>query len=413
MKYARFIKRGVRFISRRIPEVLSDQRAMERLRRRPPLPSGKFAVVAYFADGPVNLYQVRQWYAPLRELSKEVPVVVLTRNAHAAEIIIEESDLAVHFAHKITEVEQFLEAHPVDVVLYVNQNSHNFRMMRYGQRWHVFISHGESDKKYMVSSQLKAYDYTFVAGRAAQDRLAKTLWRYDVNERTVPIGRPQADFFHAPCPLPEDGRTVVFYAPTWEGDRPSMAYGSVLSHGVELVRRLVATGHHRVVYRPHPRTGVVDEKYGAANRQIIAMLADANRVSPEAHHLFDESPDINWQIQRPDVVITDVSAMLYDRLSTAKPLLVTRPVSPQAEIKTAGYLHDCEWLRANDLEGIDGRIETAMHDQSSKDRLAHWSHYYFGDTTPGSPTKRFIGAVRTLVGEAARQRGEHPDAGDL
>ena len=38
----------------------------------------------YFADGAVNMYQMRQWYAPLRELAKTWPVVVLSRNARGA-----------------------------------------------------------------------------------------------------------------------------------------------------------------------------------------------------------------------------------------------------------------------------------------------------------------------------------------
>ena len=41
-------------------------------------------------------------------------------------------------------------------------------MMRYGRRWHVFINHGESDKMYMTTNQFKAYDYSLVAGDAAQ-----------------------------------------------------------------------------------------------------------------------------------------------------------------------------------------------------------------------------------------------------
>ncbi|MGO3146993.1 MAG: CDP-glycerol glycerophosphotransferase family protein [Leucobacter sp.] len=413
MRYARFIKRGVRYVLRRVPKAFKYYRAMERLRARPTPPSGKYRVAVYFADSKVNLYQLRQWYGPLRELSKQVPVTLLTRNACSAEQLLDESGLDVHFAHKITEVETFLEQQPIDVVLYVNQNSHNFRMMRYGQRWHVFISHGESDKKYMASSQLKAYDYTFVAGDAARDRLTRALWRYDVDERTIAIGRPQADFFDAPCPLPNDERTVVFYAPTWEGDRPSMKYGSVRSHGVELVRQLITTGRHRIVYRPHPRTGVIDSDFGAANQQIISLLTDANLSDPQAGHVVDESPSINWQIRKPDVVVTDVSAMLYDRLAAARPLMVTRPVNPEAEIETAGYLSDCEWLRADGLVDVAHTLDTVIHDRTAQDRLAHWSEYYFGDTTHGEPTKRFIAAAQTLLDTASAQHEQHPEAGDL
>ena len=107
------------------------------------------------------------------------------------------------------------------MILYVNQNTRNFQMMRYGERWHVFINHGESDKMYMTSNQYKTYDYAFIAGDAARARLTKALWNYDVDSRTIAIGRPQTDHLGGEPAYTPDDRTVVFYAPTWEGDRPS------------------------------------------------------------------------------------------------------------------------------------------------------------------------------------------------
>src|SRR5690625_6110298 len=107
--------------------------------------------------------------------------------------------------------------------MYVNQNTRNFQIMRYGKRWHVFINHGESDKMYMTTNQIKAYDYAFIAGDAARERLQANLWGYDVDERTFAIGRPQTDHVHGEAPYPEDGRVTILYAPTWEGDRPAAA----------------------------------------------------------------------------------------------------------------------------------------------------------------------------------------------
>ena len=39
---------------------------------------GSIEVAVYFADGAVNMYQMRQWYKPLAELSKIAPVAKLT-----------------------------------------------------------------------------------------------------------------------------------------------------------------------------------------------------------------------------------------------------------------------------------------------------------------------------------------------
>src|SRR5690606_5321570 len=147
---------------------------------------------------------------------------------------------------------------------------------RYGRRWHVFINHGESDKIYMVSNQFKSYDYAFIAGEAARQRLSRALWKYDLDERTIEIGRPQADHVHGTTPYDPDDRTVVLYAPTWEGDRPTAHYGSVVSHGTALVKAVLGSRSHRLIYRPHPRSGAVDPAYGATNRAIIQAIEAAN-----------------------------------------------------------------------------------------------------------------------------------------
>ncbi|MBK0420360.1 hypothetical protein JD276_15125 [Leucobacter sp. CSA1] len=408
MQLAKDAKRAVRLARR----VLKGRRAFfdvrSRMEWRQPLTPGRYRVGVYFADSDVNLYQMRQWYEPLRDLSKRWPVLVLARNASGARALMDESGLDVEFVQRVTDIERVIEEQPLEVILYVNQNTRNFQMMRYGQRWHVFVNHGESDKMYMTSNQHKAYDYAFVAGDAARARLSKALWDYDVDASTLSIGRPQADYFTGEPPFPEDDRTVVLYSPTWEGDRPAACYGSVASHGETLVRRLLETGRHRVVYRPHPRSGVVDAAFGEANRRIIEMLGEANRADPAAHHVYDESPALGWQLSRPDVAICDISAMVYDRLATGKPLMVTRPVAPEAEVDEGGYLSVCEWLDADDAAGVDAVLDRVIDDDAARERLGTWSRHYFGDTAPGAPTRRFHAAIETLLARADAHREAAP-----
>ena len=145
------------------------------LAERAPLPEDRFEVGVYFADGDINLYQVRQWYRPLVELAKTHPVVLLTRNASAAAILLRESPVPVAYVRSVVDLEDTIARQPLRIVLYVNQNARNFQMMRYGRRWHVFVNHGESDKMYMTTNQFKAYDYSFIAGDAALARLHRVL----------------------------------------------------------------------------------------------------------------------------------------------------------------------------------------------------------------------------------------------
>ena len=372
----------------------------------PPEP-GSIQIAVYFADTRVNLYQIRQWYAPLAELAKLHPVAIITRSPGAALTLLDESPVPVVYRRRVVDLEEFVAQQDLRLVLYVNQNQKNFQMFRYGRMWHVFVNHGESDKMYMTTNQFKAYDYALVAGQAALDRLSRKLWAYDVEHRAIPIGRPQADHFSGELRYPDDDRIVVLYAPTWEGDRPTAAYGSIATHGATLASAVLASPRHRLVYRPHPRSGVISREYRDAHRSITAAIEDANRADAGAHHVYDDGPELGWQLAAADVAITDISAMIYDRLATGKPILVTRPSSPEAEIDEDGFLGVADWLTADQAGDILKVVERALLDPAAREKLATWSTHYFGDTTPGVATQRFHDAIDALIAEWDRNAVIH------
>lgn len=408
-------RRAVKLVQNILRSRRAQRELTAKLARRGPLEPHRYRIGVYFADGKVNLYQLRQWYQPLARLAEKHPVLVLSRASGAALALFDESPLPVAYVRRVADLEQVIHDQDLHVVFYVNQNAKNFQMMRYGRRWHVFINHGESDKMYMTTNQFKAYDYALIAGDAARSRLEKVLWDYDFDKRAIPIGRPQADHYLDGTPLPytPDDRDVVLYAPTWEGDRGAAAYGSIASHGVALVSSLLATGRHRVIYRPHPRSGVVDHEYGAANRAIIQAIAAANATDPTAQHVYDDGPTLGWQLAAADVAVVDISAMVYDRLAAGRPLLVTRPANPDAQIDTGGYLSACEWLDAADGDAMASRVDEVTHDEAVLQRLGYWVERYFGDTTPGATTTRFHAAVDHLMAEWERFAVIHADDPDI
>lgn len=399
MKVFRYGKRAISLAKK----VQARRRAVANIRtlRREghTVPEQHFTIGVYFADGITNLYQMRQWYAPLQELSRRWPVVILARTAVGAEALMRESGLAVAHVPRVRDLERIVTEQPLKIVFYVNQNTRNFQMLRYGARWHVFINHGESDKMYMTTNQIKAYDYALIAGEAAHDRLSARVWNFDVAQRTIQIGRPQTDHLAGTKPFPDDSRTSVLYAPTWEGDRPAAKYGSVVSHGEALVKAILSSPNHRLVYRPHPRTGVVDADHQRANARIIAAIQAANAADPDAHHVYDDSPVLGWQLSETDIAICDISAMIYDRLATGRPVLVTKPVAPEARIDEGGYLSVCEWFTADDAPHALERISSILSDTASRKEQERWSKHYFGDTSQGKPTARFHGAVERLLAE--------------
>jgi len=395
-----------------VRDVAASRRAQKRLAGRllgdGPLPLGRFKIAVYFADGAVNLYQMRQWYRPLALLAETWPVIVLSRNGTGALPMSEECPVPVTYVRKVADLERVVAEQDIRIVFYVNQNARNFQMMRYSRCWHVFINHGESDKMYMVTNQIKAYDFAFVAGDAALARLDRVLWDYDFDKRAITIGRPQADHYSGVLPYIPDERQVVLYAPTWEGDRPTAAYGSIATHGVALATAILASPRHRLIYRPHPRSGVTDDAYGAANRRIVGLIKAANARDPAAHHVYDTGAELGWQLAAADVAIVDISAMVYDRLAAGKALLVTRPADPAAEIDTGGYLAACGWLDASAASSIVGTLDALTHDQEAEARLGVWVERYFGDAAPGAATARFHAAVQHLMDEWERFNAVRP-----
>jgi len=247
---------------------------------------------------------------------------------------------------------------------------------------HVQLGHGESDKASSVSNQHKAYDLTFVGGPAGSERLGAALRGFDPATRTVQVGRPQLDHAYPGAPdWSPDGRRRVLYAPTWEGDRPSIAYGSLASHGVPLVEALLAAGDVRVIYRPHPRTGVASGAHAAADRRIRGLL---DRAGDD--HLVDAGP-YGWQWTFADACVTDVSAVAYDWLATGKPLVVTEPARGALRPRSA-LLERLPLLAARDADRVLERL--AGQDGTA---LAALTRHYFGDTTGRASTARFSAAV--------------------
>ena len=398
MAIAGDVARARQLGARALSELRGRREAKRLLAGRPPVADGTVEAVFYFPDEPANLYQLDQWYEPMRQLAQRHPVVVVTRKWAATAAVLRDGPVPVVHCETIEQVERFLDRHPVRVVFYVNQNQQNFPAMRFADPAHVFVCHGESDKDYMSSNQLKSYDRVFIAGTAARERIRRKLIGFD-EAHLVEVGRPQVDVHASGPSLPDDDRVVVLYAPTTEGDVASMRYSSVAAHGVPLVRSLLATGSHRVVYRPHPRLGLTVPEYRAAHEEVLALLAKANADDPGAHHVADTTGPFGWQLDAADVCVTDISAVAYDWLATGKPLVVTRPAEPRAELPTVGLVTELELLRAEDAARGAEVVDAVLAGPS--DAHAALVRHYFGDTTPGASLARFLDACDVVIEERA------------
>jgi len=252
---------------------------------------------------------------------------------------------------------------------------------------HIQIGHGESDKGGSISNQHKAYDLTFVGGDAGRDRLECALRGFGATERTLAVGRPQLDYSYPGAPpWPRDSGLRVWYAPTWEGDRPSIAYGSLASHGVAIIEALLANPSIRVIYRPHARTGYASPQHRDADRTVRGLLAKAGD-----RHLVDRE-SYGWQWDFADACITDISAVAYDWLATGKPLVITEP-SPSAYRPPSPLLDALPLLGAAEAGEVVSRILALQGDPTAMEQLHGLTYHYFGDVSAPQSTKRFEDAI--------------------
>jgi len=376
--------------------VLGGRTAARAWQRRGVARPDRSRVFVYFGSGEQYLYQIRDWLAPLAALAEQVPVALVVRDARVAMTLSAMTPLPVLLARWLADLDSLVNTYHPDVVLYVNQNVSNFDLLAYARPQHVFLSHGESDKVYMVSNQAKAYDVTFVAGQAAVDRYRAALHDFDTNTKLRVIGRPQ---LHVPEPPPNDlpqtdrSRTVV-YAPTTEGSAAPMEYGSLASHGVAMVQALLADGSCRIVFRPHPQAGRRLSSHAAAARRIADLLTQA----PGGHYV-DSTPRFGWQRETGDALVCDISAVAVDWLPTGKPLVVTRPVQPLAPILSGGMLASLPLLSVESADAVVGALDAAGT-PDARARLREWSAYYFA---PGD-VHTFVAAVLDLAGVDADEQ---------
>ena len=357
--------------------------------------SERVAFITYFSSGPVDAYQLQQWLAPLERLAGAIgPGVIILSNPRTAALLREQTSLDIVLTSRANDVDTFIAEHSVQLVFYVNNNQANFTVLRNNGPTHIHLSHGESEKSSMVSNQLKAYDFAFIAGRAARDRIQAQISRMS-DEHLVEIGRPQLDHV-ATAQFPPTPRYRILYAPTWEGDGPSMAYGSLDSVGLKIVDAILEAPDMQLVFRPHPRSGTHSEAYAAALKTVRQKIDRANR-NASTIHVIDHGMEATSSINAADVVISDVSAMAMDAVGLRIPLVLTPAPASNPHSPGKSLLRDAvPTLDSSTTSGISeiARELACAEPPISQNTLAD---YVFGPCPTGGYTKRFLEAVTAVM----------------
>lgn len=229
----------------------------------------------YFSGGTTSAYQANMWLEPLAALDGR-PVIVLRERFMVQKIAA--TDIPVICLPKVATLMR-LEHSTLRMMIHPANSGKTSQILRVPTIKHAFVNHGESDKLSSCNPYAKAYDEVWVAGPAARERYA--LADVGIDDRdVVEVGRPQLDPVLPYAGPPTGTYTTVLYAPTWEGWDGNPGNTSVVLAGENIVRALLADPGVRLLYKPHPMTGSVDPRAGAANERIQAMIREANRRRP-------------------------------------------------------------------------------------------------------------------------------------
>ncbi|QOV38362.1 hypothetical protein IM697_08255 [Streptomyces ferrugineus] len=226
----------------------------------------------YFSGGASSAYQANMWLEPLAKLDGR-PLIVLRERFMVQKIA--PTDVPILCLPKVSTLMR-LEDSSLQVLIHPSNSGKTSQVLRIPTLKHTFVNHGESDKLSSCNPYAKAYDEVWVAGPAARERYA--LAEVGVEDKdVVEIGRPQLDDVQQYEGAPTGARTTVLYAPTWEGWDGNPGNTSVIEAGENLVRALLADPDVRLLYKPHPLTGSVDPRAGAADLRIRELIRAANR----------------------------------------------------------------------------------------------------------------------------------------
>lgn len=367
-----------------------------------PQPSDRFVTCAYFASDMSSVYQLEQWLWSFDRLAERLreagygdePFGIFVRDAVVARHLRAKTRMPVRFSRLTRGLDAYMTSPSLRAVFYVNQATGNFQALKFPRPAHVHLSHGESEKISMISNQLKAYDFIFTAGPAARARIARTLIGID-DDRMIDVGRPPLD---RPRTVPgawgdfaqtaPRGR-VVFWAPTWEGDSPSMAYGTLPTSGLAIADSLLKAGH-RVIFRPHPRTGVLDRRFADALESVT------RRLEGDPRGFVDGSPAVSWQLDVADAAVFEMSSVAFDWLSTNKPLIMIAPTRAEAEVLDDGLFDRVPTVDPREAGAVGELITATEGDPGTSD-------HYLGDTNEGAQISRFIAAAERVIDSRSTQ----------
>ncbi|MGW3583128.1 hypothetical protein ACWDM8_17625 [Streptomyces rubiginosohelvolus] len=332
-------------------------------------------VVLYFSGSNESAYQGNMWLETMSRVEGR-PLIVMRERGLVPQLA--ETSVPVICVPAGTHLMN-LDLSTVRVCLYPANVGKNIHILRVPTMKHVFIGHGDSDKLASVNPFSKVYDEVWTAGRAGRDRYALA----DVgirDEDIVEVGRPQLEPIKSWTGTVKNPIPTVLYAPTWEGWDDNPGNTSLLLAGENIVRRLLnAADPVRIIYKPHPFTGIRSAKAKAVNARIRAMLEKAAaeraaepRWAKEASSAAAAQSAAKAELARIEARLAQLAATgrpagddaEESRLSLADPVREAETVRLRAEWNEA-YWRSFGWWEHRTVTGAQPKLYDCFNESDA------------------------------------------------
>lgn len=163
------------------------------------------------------------------------------------------------------------------VVFYLFNAQSNCRMVAFRNVSHVFITHGESNKKSSVKPITRIYDHVVTSGQVGIDRYLKAgiFTKPDIeNNKVIRLGTTfvgQNNYHY------DENSHTLLYAPTWEGGVPDENFSSIKNDIDSLLIRVAKDkGIKKLVIQIHPNLGHRDESYKQSLKLLLSKVVKQN-----------------------------------------------------------------------------------------------------------------------------------------
>ncbi len=351
------------------------------------------AVVYMSADAGQSLYILNQWVPALEKLPH--PTFVMVREAsHLAPIM--PTTMPVLYAPNTRHVEELCRP-SVLVAYYLANAGKNVHLLREARIRHVFLNHGDSDKSTSANPVARVYDGVWVAGQAAIDRYEAAGISMPRSQYAI-IGRPQVESLRVGT-AGDTQPVTILYAPTFEGYYEESNYSSLERMGPQMIRQILDTHPEvRIIFKPHPASGVQRPGMISARVEIVSMLAEA-----PGDHLYvgpKSSLTLYECFDAAHVLISDISSVVTDFLYSERPLITSNPRRLDRETFLRTFpTQGASYILERDLSNLAAVLDDALGADSLREQRLAMKKYVLGDL-PEGPTAAFVAEAARIAVEA-------------